>query len=551
MPKFKPETFKAFESMLQSFKRSGYLWGLPGKALGSNRFTFQAPEDGKVYVRILNEADQIVTLTTAVNLGANLDPAIKVRMEYIEGQLTIINPHPADAARAYGNKVSQSAVPPHSGAIGGGIDDYIDSQRFTPGLVTASPVGGMFVRVYAFRYGNVYIPTQDYEIPSGSIPTNPAETVLTEIVYNPTSGLIESYDGSVSTDSTTTYDQDDISAITIPDEVVPLGAITLYNGMTTTLAAQVRVLDAREFLNDTYAYPDFGATETITLAAGVLDLSNVVARNIIVASESGTSDNLIQILGLNVGQEVTLSADSGDTITLINSSDVILYSGADFALSGSSLLKLVSVGGNVVGNYVDQTGGTSGYGSSLTVQDSTGTPSYANISTLEFVGGTLTNPSTNVARYTPPSGGGGGSASLLLDYTNNSVGINGTSVTVSSTLDIFANQNFTVASGGSGIVEFSMRGVVLANSSGSQVGAQLVIDSGGTPSVVPIGGCTPNSSFPNALSGSAPVKISGLSVGSHTVKLQILNAAGATIAVYCRSLASQSEFVGLQVTQFT
>lgn len=44
--------------------------------------------------------------------------------------------------------------------------------------------------------------------------------------------------------------------------------------------------------------------------------------------------------------------------------------------------------------------------SSITVRDSSGTPSFS-AKTLEFVGGTLTQPVADVARYTPPSGGGG------------------------------------------------------------------------------------------------------------------------------------------------
>lgn len=247
--KFQPETFAAFEGMLQNFKDSGYLWGLPGKALGAGRFQLAATEPGKVYVRILNEADQVVSLTTAVNLGANLDPKIKVRMEYIAGQLTIINPHPRDAAIAYGDKVSQAAVPPHSGAIGAGNDDYIDVQRFTPGLVTASPDGGMFVRIYAFRYEGVYVPTQDWEIPSGSIPSVSGETRLTLISYNPTLDDFEVDDGTTSLILTTFYTQSDIDAITVATGSVPLAAVTLYEGMTTLLVASVRILDAREFLD--------------------------------------------------------------------------------------------------------------------------------------------------------------------------------------------------------------------------------------------------------------------------------------------------------------
>lgn len=362
--KFAPETFAAFEGMLQSFKESGYLWGLPGRAEGSGRFTLQATEPGKVYVRILNEANQIVSLTTAVNLGANLDPSIKVRMEYIKGQLTIINPDPRDAANAYGNRASQAAVPPHSGALGGGNDDYIDSQRFTPGLVTASPVGGMFVRIYAFRYQGVYVATQDWEIPSGSIPTNPAETRLTLISYNPTLNDFEVDDGSLSFSATTAYGQSDVDAISIAAGNVPLAAVTLYEGMTTLLAALVRILDARQFLDPNSdglsGYPDFGIQDTVSVVAGVLDISAATSRNIVVAGESGASDSVTQVVGLGDGQSAIFVADAGDTITFISSSDINLYNGVNLPINGTELLWLIGRGSDVVTQPLDEVGAGGG-----------------------------------------------------------------------------------------------------------------------------------------------------------------------------------------------
>lgn len=59
--------------------------------------------------------------------------------------------------------------------------------------------------------------------------------------------------------------------------------------------------------------PNVGTEATKTIASGIVATSE--DRNLIIASESGTADDLIEITGLTVGDIVALRANSGHTIT--------------------------------------------------------------------------------------------------------------------------------------------------------------------------------------------------------------------------------------------
>lgn len=411
-----------------------------------------------------------------------------VGVEYVEGTVKWDNALETVGARPIINEIQPTSV----GEFG-----------ILPGRIGASPLGSTYIRIQAFEHRGGRYPTKDVDV-GDEYPTLDGAYRRIGVYVDPNTNTETVFGGEEVFDRNDFTDADKLS---VPDNMYPVGAVIVYDDNDISSANTFedwRLHHSSKGSGAASGLPAFGSQEVVTIASGVLDLSGATGRNIVVAAESGTSDTVDSITGLGDGEAAVFQADTGDAIAFAHNAGVLnLYNGTNIALSGSDLLLLVGRGGGEVTQPVDEKGGT----------------------------------------------GGGGSVSLLLDYTNNSVGINGTAVTATNTLDIFANQSFTVASSGSGIVEFSMRGVVLANSSGSQVGTRLVIDSAGTPLNVPLGGGTPTSNFPNVLAGSAPVKVSGLSVGSHTVKLQVLNAAGASIAVYCRSLASEAEYVGLQVTQ--
>ena len=314
---FRRETFEAFDQALNSHTNSRYLWGLPGMAVAINRYQIDAPQPGKVYVRILNQSDEIVSLTTAVNLGANLDPKVKVRMEYIKGQLTIVNPDPTDAVIAYGNKASQTAVPPHSGTVGGGLDDFVVSERFMPGLVSVASQGGLFVTIQSFWVGDTYVPTQDFEIPSGSIPTADFETRITLITYDPDAADFDVTDGVASYDAVGDYTETDLELISIPDGHIPLAGVVLSEDTTDLRTDPTKVIDARQFLN--VANPLY--LESVVAGTNIT-VDNTDPRNPIIEGTAGGSitvtdgvTTVVDVDTINVGTNLVLTDDGGGAIT--------------------------------------------------------------------------------------------------------------------------------------------------------------------------------------------------------------------------------------------
>jgi hypothetical protein len=103
--------------------------------------------------------------------------------------------------------------------------------------------------------------------------------------------------------------------------------------------------------------PAFGAGVIKTLSSGVATAGS--DRHLILAAESGTADDCIEISGLSAGDEVIVRADSGDTITLKHNDGgatdkIILYNNADIALTGDQTLKLVKTASGKVVQYVDE-----------------------------------------------------------------------------------------------------------------------------------------------------------------------------------------------------
>jgi hypothetical protein len=101
------------------------------------------------------------------------------------------------------------------------------------------------------------------------------------------------------------------------------------------------------------------STNTIVMGSGVIKTlaSDVAAagadRNLIIAAQTGTSDNLIEVTGLSVGESVLLRADTGDTITVVHNSGgatvkIHLHGNANIALDEQNPLRLTLVATNVL-----------------------------------------------------------------------------------------------------------------------------------------------------------------------------------------------------------
>jgi hypothetical protein len=113
------------------------------------------------------------------------------------------------------------------------------------------------------------------------------------------------------------------------------------------------------------------SANTIGTGAGVIKtLSSDVAsagsdRNLIIAAESGTADNLIEVTGLSVGESALLRADTGDTITVKHNSGsatvkIHLSANADVILDEQNPLRLTLVATNVLVEDRQPTAGGSG-----------------------------------------------------------------------------------------------------------------------------------------------------------------------------------------------
>lgn len=202
--------------------------------------------------------------------------------------------------------------------------------------------------------------------------------------------------------------------------------------------------------------------------------------------------------------------------------------------------------------YVPATGG-SGSVATDTIWDAagdlavgSGADTASKLSAGATSGHVLTSNGSGAAPSWQASGGGGGSVpTLLLDYTQ-ATDVGSITLTAATWVDIFANQNFTVASGSS-LVEFLPRGVGIDNGGGGNyITIRLVIDSAGTPINKLIGGVFRTNVNMSVFAGLGPVYVSGLSAAVHTVKVQAMSDAGN--AFFCRPATTQ-EFWSLQVVE--
>lgn len=120
----------------------------------------------------------------------------------------------------------------------------------------------------------------------------------------------------------------------------------------------------------------------------------------------------------------------------------------------------------------------------------------------------------------------------------------GTVVTATTWTDFKANQNFTVGNANS-IIIITVTGVAtLGGTTAGSKSSRIVIDSAGTPIYRYVGGdyCSNAGDSVNIFAGSGMGIITGLSVGTHTVKTQTYTSAGNNV-LYCRpSTQPNTEF---------
>lgn len=167
--------------------------------------------------------------------------------------------------------------------------------------------------------------------------------------------------------------------------------------------------------------PSFGSSASKTISSDVV--SSGSDRHLVISAQTGTADDLIEITGLSVGNEVVIRAASGHTITVKHNSGsatdkIILHNATDIALSGDKTLKLFKAASGKVVQYVD---------------DSSGGPVISDAFDVPY---TATNPAD---WSTPPTNSGEALDTIAADLTDLAAGgvvrsvVAGTNIAVDNT----------------------------------------------------------------------------------------------------------------------
>lgn len=120
--------------------------------------------------------------------------------------------------------------------------------------------------------------------------------------------------------------------------------------------------------------------------------------------------------------------------------------------------------------------------------------------------------------------------------------VNGSALAASGTFTILSDQNFVVGDASS-VVGISIGGYAQAfQASAGAVTSRMVLDSGGTPSTILLGGQRVQvaAESSNPFSGANTKYVTGLSAGTHTVQVQVLSDQVGTI--YMRNGTSGETF---------
>lgn len=126
----------------------------------------------------------------------------------------------------------------------------------------------------------------------------------------------------------------------------------------------VTIVDSTDVIEITVLEPGtpvFGAPVIKTLSSGVVAAG--AHRNLVIAAETGITDDMIELTGLSKGEKVLLRADSGDTITLKHNNGaatvkILIYDGLDFVLDEQHPIELVLTDTNKLAQILDEGGGS-------------------------------------------------------------------------------------------------------------------------------------------------------------------------------------------------
>lgn len=290
-------------------------------------------------------------------------------------------------AERLGTFASDHVVPPAKGSR----TDSNRERSFVPGRLRLHTAGSLLVTADVFLYvnseGALRIWDPDVEMPLDLADTLPDvhtsgtpqhRYVFITLDPDADAPALVAHEGpeQIATLPLTEFGYIDIE---FPAGHIPLGPMRVQTGDTSFTAERFDntkgkrgwpgrlLLSPLKLAEAGNGLPNFGAAVTIQISSGVLDISAISSRNIIVQAESGSADIVDAIVGLGDGEAVIFQAESGDTITFANNSDIHLDSGVNFAISGNRLLMLVGRGGGVVTQPVDEKGSGGGSGTPVTL----------------------------------------------------------------------------------------------------------------------------------------------------------------------------------------
>lgn len=140
---------------------------------------------------------------------------------------------------------------------------------------------------------------------------------------------------------------------------------------------------------------------------------------------------------------------------------------------------------------------------------------------------------------------------IQLDYVAATDLLSATAIAATTWTDILANQTFRVDSATS-VIRINVLGCMTIGNSGTantNHAVRAVIDSAGTPINKPLGGAVQGATtgYCNPILGG-PLELSGLTIGNHTIKLQVYSAVAATANLRA-SAAPNVEFLNIQVVE--
>ena len=140
----------AIERILSRAKKGETLKGYVGIPDGAGGYTIYVPHrPGYVYVRVLDDGIES-SVAVAIHQGTNLDPAQRVELERVEGNLVVRRPDAAHAAQLYGTNAAAGAVLPQTSTPLG----YRNADGGEISLIGTNnaALGGLVVRITAYQH---------------------------------------------------------------------------------------------------------------------------------------------------------------------------------------------------------------------------------------------------------------------------------------------------------------------------------------------------------------------------------------------------------------